>query len=56
MKEINMEDFGTDMLEAMNMFNRIISSWIEKNPAKSKTIATGIADTVKQYEEIQANW
>jgi len=44
------------MDEVVKMFNRVISDWIDRNPDKAKTIAVGIADTVKEYEEIQAKW
>jgi len=56
MKGVNMDDLGTDLNETIKMLDRVVYNWIEKNPDKAKVIAAGIADTVKEYENIQANW
>jgi len=56
LKGVNLtEDFGSDM-NTLKMLDSIICSWIEKNPDKAKSIAFEIANTVKEYEDIQTNW
>lgn len=53
LKELNFEDMdGTKPEEMVESFNRIMSSWIARNPDIALKISKGIIDSVKEYEKL----